>query len=412
MTTISVPFNIPNINITNINILDNNDIIVKVENTIVGTCCKHCGQYLDKAHSLNKTIKLKHLPSFGNTVYIEFQPTRFQCFDCEGCPTTTEKLPWYQSSGHCTQLYAEYIINLLVNSTITDVAKQENITYKKVIGIINKHIPNEIDWSKINSIEYLGIDEISLKKGHKDFVVIISTKIQGKAVVLAVLKDRKKKTVKDFLLSIPKDLAGTVVNVCSDMYDGFINPAKEVFGSKVKIVIDRFHVAKNYRGAIETLRKKEMKRLKSELSENEYKELKNVMWLLRKQYSDLSDEEKEILQLLFKYSPLIKKAYNFRNKLTKIFNQPISKKQARRKINQWIRSVERSEITCFNTFLKTLRKLMGEILNYFINRLNSGFVEGLNNKIKVLKRRCYGIFNTENLFQRISIDLAGYHSSS
>jgi transposase len=380
MTTISVPFNIPNINITNINILDN-DIIVKVENTIAGTCCKHCGQYLDKAHSLNKTIKLKHLPSFGNTVYIEFQPTRFQCFDCEGCPTTTEKLPWYQSSGHCTQLYAEYIINLLVNSTITDVAKQENITYKKVIGIINKHIPNEIDWSKINSIEYLGIDEISLKKGHKDFVVIISTKIQGKAVVLAVLKDRKKKTVKDF------------------------------FGSKVKIVIDRFHVAKNYRGAIETLRKKEMKRLKSELSENEYKELKNVMWILRKQYSDLSDEEKEILQLLFKYSPLIKKAYNFRNKLTKIFNQPISKKQARRKINQWIRSVERSEITCFNTFLKTLRKLMGEILNYFINRLNSGFVEGLNNKIKVLKRRCYGIFNTENLFQRISIDLAGYHSS-
>jgi len=194
------------------------------------------------------------------------------------------------------------------------------------------------------------------------------------------------------------------------MYDGFINPVKEVFGSKVKIVIDRFHVAKNYRGAIETLRKKEMKRLKSELSENEYKELKNVMWILRKQYSDLSDEEKEILQLLFKYSPLIKTAYNFRNKLTKIFNQPISKKQARRKINQWIKSVERSEITCFNTFLKTLRKLMNEILNYFINRLNSGFVEGLNNKIKVLKRRCYGIFNTENLFQRISIDLAGYNS--
>lgn len=411
MTTISVPINIPNINVTNINILDNNDIIVKVENTIVGTSCKCCGQYIDKAHSLNKTITLKHLPSFGNSVYIEFQPTRFQCINCEGFPTTTEKLPWYQSAGHCTQLYAEYIINLLVNSTITDVAKQENITHKKVIGIINKHIPNEIDWSKINSIEYLGIDEISLKKGHKDFVVIISTKIQGKAVVLAVLKDRKKKTVKDFLLSIPKDLACTVVSVCSDMYDGFINSVKEVFGTKVKIVIDRFHVAKNYRGAIETLRKKEMKRLKSDLSEDKYKELKNVMWILRKQYSDLSDEERETLKLLFTYSPLIKKSYNFRNKLTKIFNQSISKKQARRKINQWIRSVEKSEITCFNTFIKTLRKLMDGILNYFINRLNSGFVEGLNNKIKVLKRRCYGIFNIENLFQRISIDLAGYHST-
>ena len=270
------------------------------------------------------------------------------------------------------------------------------------------YVPKEIDWSNIKEIKYLGIDEISLKKGHKDFVVIISTKINGKVVVLAVLKNRKKDTVKKFLLSIPKHLAAKVENICSDMYDGFINPAKEVFGSKVNIIIDRFHVAKNYRSAMETLRKKEMRRLKADLSEEDYKKLKNIMWLLRKKNNELGDEEKETLNLLFKYSTLLKKAYNFQNKLTSIFNQPISKKQAKRKIKQWINAVEKSELTCFNTFIKTLNKLWNEILNYFINRLNSGFVEGLNNKIKVLKRRCYGIFNTDNLFQRISIDFAGY----
>ena len=411
MTTISVPINLVNTKVTNTNILDNSDIIVQVKSTETGTCCKHCGKYITKKHSLNKTIKLKHRSAFGNSVYIEFQPIRYQCFNCEGHPTTTQKPSWYQSTGHCTQKYGEYILNLLVNSTVKDVAKQENITYKKVIGIIKSHIPNKIDWSKIKKINYLGIDEIALKKGHKDFVVIISTKINGKAVVLGVLKDRKKTTVKKFLLSIPKHLAETVGNVCCDMYDGFINAAKEVFGSKVKIIIDRFHVAKNYRNAMETVRKKEMKRLKSELSEEDYKQLKNVMWILRKQYNELSDEEKETLSLLFKYSPLIKKSYNFRNKLTAIFNQPLSQKQAKRKINQWIKSVEKSELTCFNTFIKTLRKLWNEILNYFINRLNSGFVEGLNNKIKVIKRRCYGIFSVKNLFQRISIDLAGYHAT-
>jgi len=214
--------------------------------------------------------------------------------------------------------------------------------------------------------------------------------------------------VKQFLSSIPKDLAKTVENVCCDMYDGYINAAKEASGSKVNVIIDRFHVAKNYRGSIETLRKKEMKRLKSELSDEDYKKLKNIMWILRKQEVNLSDEERKTLSLLFKYSPLIKKAYNFRNKLTEIFNQSLSQKQAKRKIKQWIKSVEKSELTCFNTFIKTLKKLWNEILNYFINRLNSGFVEGLNTKIKVIKRRCYGIFDVENLFQRISIDLAGY----
>ncbi len=226
------------------------------------------------------------------------------------------------------------------------------------------------------------------------------------------MKDRKKETVKTFLSSIPKDLADTVENVCCDMYDGFINAAKEVFGSKVKVVIDRFHVAKNYRNAIETVRKKEMKRLKEELSDEEYKKLKNVMWILRRKYADLSDKEKDTLKLLFKYSPLIKKAYNFRNKLTKIFNQPLTQKQAKRKMKQWIKSVEKSELNCFDTFIKTLRKLWNEISNYFINRLNSGFVEGLNNKIKVIKRRCYGIFDAKNLFQRISIDLSGYRVSN
>lgn len=228
-------------------------------------------------------------------------------------------------------------------------------------------------------------------------------------VVLGVLKDRKKQTVKQFLSSIPKDLAKTVTNVCCDMYDGFINAAKEVFGAKIKIVIDRFHVAKKYRDAIESVRKKEMKRLNEELSKEEYQKLKNVMWLLRKKYNELDNEEKETLNLLFKYSPLIKKAYHFRNKLTKIFNQKVSQKQAKRKIKQWIKIVEKSELNCFDIFIKTLRKLWNEITNYFINRLNSGFVEGLNNKIKVIKRRCYGILVTENLFQRIAIDLSNYH---
>lgn len=241
--------------------------------------------------------------------------------------------------------------------------------------------------------------------------MIISSKINGKPVVLGILKDRKKQTVKDFLSSIPNDLAKTIENVCCDMYDGFINAAKEVFGSKVNIIIDRFHVAKNYRGAIDTLRKQEMKRLKSELSEEDYKKLKNVMWLLRKKYNELVDEEKETLALLFKLSPLLKKAYHFQNKLTAIFNQSISQKQAKRKIKQWIKNVEQSGLSCFNTFIKTLNKLWNEIINYFINRLNSGFIEGLNNKIKVLKRRCYGIFNVENLFRRVSIDLAGYYAT-
>jgi transposase len=196
--------------------------------------------------------------------------------------------------------------------------------------------------------------------------------------------------------------------VCTDMYEGFINAAKEVFSKKVKIVIDRFHVAKLYRGSVDKLRIKEMKRLKEKLSEQEYKKLKGVMWILRKKEEDLTLEDKEILELLFKHSPDLKFAYESSRELTAIFNSPFTKFHAKHKINSWIRRMEKRGFSCFRRFIKTLRKFKDEITNYFIDRNTSGFVEGFNNKLKAIKRRCYGISSLEHFFQRIYLDTCGF----
>ena len=192
------------------------------------------------------------------------------------------------------------------------------------------------------------------------------------------------------------------------MYDGFINAAKEVFGKKTKVVIDRFHVAKQYRSSFDDLRKKELYRLKKELDADEYNKLKNVMWIVRKKACDLKEKELITLNLLFKHSPILELAYVLRNELTDIFDEHVSKRKAKSKLNSWIRKVRKSGLTCFDKFILTLEKLMDEILNYFIHRYTSGFVEGLNNKVKVLKRRCYGLLNHENMFRRLYLDMRGY----
>jgi transposase len=133
------------------------------------------------------------------------------------------------------------------------------------MGIIGRHIQTEVDWNSIEKLGQIGFSVISLKKGHKDFVTIVSAYIDGRVQLLAVLKDRKKETVKAFLKSMPERLKKTVKSVGSDMYEGFINAAKETFGKGTKIVVDRFHVAKLYRKGLDTKRIKELKRLKEEL---------------------------------------------------------------------------------------------------------------------------------------------------
>ena len=79
-----------------------------------------------------------------------------------------------------------------------------------------------------------------------------------------MLPDRKKATVKAFLSGIPQRVRQTIHTVCADRYAGFVNAAKEVFGTRVKIVIDRFHVAKRYRSSLDSLRKHELTRLQQE----------------------------------------------------------------------------------------------------------------------------------------------------
>lgn len=154
--------------------------------------------------------------------------------------------------------------------------------------------------------------------------------------------------------------------------------------------------------------KKEMKRLKAELPKDQYKELNGAMWALRKHPNDATPEEFDLLKKLFKFTPLLGTAYLFCYTLTDIFEQPITKAEARRKLRAWKYLVQNSELDCFDRFLKTLEERMDEITNYFTERHSSGFVEGLNNKIKVIKRRCYGILNIDHLFQRLIIDLTGY----
>ena len=242
----------------------------------------------------------------------------------------------------------------------------------------------------------------------KDFIAVVSARDSADNLhVLAILKDRKKETVLDFLNSIPEHLKKTVQSVCTDMYDGFVNAAIEVFGQQ-KVVVDRYHVAKLYRSPLDDLRIQEMRRLRKELPSDEYAKLKDMMWILRKQHECLTQADKDKLALLYKHSPQMKKAHSQVLKLTHIFNTHNSRKSAVAKIDRWIRQVENSELSCFDGFIKTLQKYKSCIANYFKDRKSSGFVEGLNNKIKVIKRRCYGFTKTVSLFQRISLDLDGF----
>jgi transposase len=384
------------------------ELIIDVESTVKSTSCHKCHQEASQGHGHDEARLVRHLPVFGLKSYVRFRPKRFGCGHCPEAPTTTHQVQWCLPRSPHSRAFEEHILLQLVNSTVEDVSHKEEVSYDEVLGIIDRHLGVAVNWSEFEQLGVMGIDEIALKKGHQDYVVIVTARLNdGQVKLLAVLPDRTKKTLVKFLRTIPLHLRRTIHTVCTDMWEAYLT-AVELVVPWAELVVDRFHVAQKYHQAADKLRKKELKRLKEELPETAYQKLKGSMWAFRKQPSDLSEAETEVLARLLEYSLPLRLAYELRQKLTAIFEQDLTKAQATQKIKDWCHDVQQTGLTCFDSFLTTLNNHFDQITNYFINRHTSGFAEGLNNKIKVLKRRCYGLLNLDRLFQRLFLDLEGY----
>ena len=410
--TIMLPLDIPEVEVIGTEINERGDYIITVESTRNRAVCQHCGRQLTKFNGHNREIELRHLPILGRRVYIRIRPKRYECPKCGG-KTTTEKLDWYESKSPHTKAYDHHLMLSLINSTVEDVSHKEDVGYKAVEGAIARCIQTKVNWDEFTNLQVIGIDEIAMRKGRQNYVAIITTQQEdGQVAVLGVLADRKKETVRAFFETIPAHLQLTMQKVCTDMWDGYVNAVEEFAAAhkalSLEVVVDRFHVAKNYRECVDKVRKKECRRLKAELPAEEYEKLKGVLWIVRKNNCDLTDIEREQLNFLFEHSPDLKLAYTFREELTSIFELNLTVDKGKDRLIKWSNKVRSSTLACFDKFLVTLDNWIDKIANYFSDRLSSGFVEGLNNKVKVLKRRCYGILQITTLFQRLYLDLEGY----
>jgi transposase len=407
MVDVKIPLDLPDVNVLKVE-LQPNAIVISVESTLSRAVCKHCGREITHFAGSSDTVQVRHLPSFGREVLIRYRPKRYACPYCDGNPKSTQELAWHRANSAYTRAYEDYLLKALINSTVEDVSWKERVGRHSLWGLVERRIATAVDWTRYTRLGVLGIDEIALKKGHRDFVVIVSAHLEtGDVVVLGVLPDRQEKTVESFLKSMPVPLQATIHSVCVDMYEGYRQAVKAAL-PHAQVVVDRFHVAKLYRQAADKVRQVEMKRLKKSLSKTEYATLKSCRHAFWKNRVDLNPEELQALKRLFTYAPKLFLIHAFRESLRTIFERSLSKAQAQDELKTWMFLIREQKITCFEPFLETLTHFFDEITNFFVRRLTSGFVEGLNNKIKVLKRRAFGIFNLEHFYQRLFLDLEGY----
>jgi transposase len=299
-------------------------------------------------------------------------------------------------------------LRLLINATVADAARKLGVAEETIDGLLDRWSARAVDWDAWERLGVMGLDEIALTRGHRDVVALVTGPLEeGGVEMVAVLADRKKQTVAAFLRAIPETLRRTIARTRTDMDEGFVNAINEEI-PWAEIVIDRFHVARASRDCADAVRKKALKRLKRALPTAESAEITGAMWPFRQQPGALNPEERALLERVFRSSPKIEAASPLREDLTDLFERDDTKAGAKRAIRVWGKRVRESGRAEFESFLGPLERWMEEITHDFQGRQTSGFVEGFNNRVTVLKRRCYGIVNVGSLFQRLTLDLHGY----
>ena len=415
-TKFKIDLKLNSIKVKGVTIDSNGDYHIYVSCTANSTLCHKCGHKITKSHGQSDESIIEHLPIFDQCVFIHVKWPRFKCDKCDNDNSTTSFKPkWVNDTGNKTRVYENYCLKFLINSTIKDVSEKLNTTEEIIEGIIKRNIKTNINWMEIKPT-IIGLDEIALRKGHSHYVTIVSDLSDNKKVkILGVFDGNSKKDILPFLQSIPKEILLSLEGVTIDMGASYFSTLKELIDDVDRfnriVTIDRFHVAKLLGDKVDKERKKVIKNLKIEFENDDDKleSIKRTMWPFRHHRDDLSEDENDRLEKLFELAPSLKECYKLREELYGIFEiEGLSKKEGKEKIDEWCKKANLFETKGFNpftSFIKTYRNFEENILNYFTNRISSGPVEGLNNKIKVIKRRGFGFRNIANFAKRLFLDI-------
>jgi len=313
-------------------------------------------------------------------VWIKCHYRKVFCSHCQR--VSVEDLELFHPYLRVTTRLARYIYQLCRLMTVTDVTRHLALDWKTVKAIDKYFLEQEYGQPDLDGLHLLAVDEISIRKGHSYLTVVLDY-VSGR--VLFVGKHRKAKTLKRFFNQLKPRQRKSIDAVVMDMWDPFIKAVKKKLPN-AKIVFDLFHVVANFNRVIDKVRNSEYRKASKE-DKAVYKGAKYLLLKNRSNLRRLSERQK--LQHLLELNEVINTVLILKEKLKHIWTYR-SRTWAGKALDQWCELAGSLKNQSLTAFVKTLQRYRYGILNHCDYPIHNGKLEGVNNKIKVIKRKAYG----------------------
>jgi transposase len=344
--------------------------------------CSSCKRPTKQIHSYNRRT-IRDLNILDAKTFIS---VLYRTLKCKLCGYVVEELPLMNPYERVTKKFATYVVELCKIMTIKEVAEHLELDWKTVKELHKRYLQGKFSGEDIGNPRILVIDEISLKKRHR-YLTVIADWESGK--VLGVREERSYKALKAFFDSLPEQVRTSIEAVAIDMWDPYIKAIKESCPN-AKIVFDRFHAVAAFSRVIDKVRNIEYR--KATKSGKEV--IKGTKYLLLKNKENITKEETPRLRQLLELNENLAITYILKEYLKKLWEYRYPK-CATKAILDWCNIAHESKVEPLMDFANTLMRYSYGIINHCEYPIHTSFIEGMNTKINVIKRKAYGFHDIE-----------------
>ena len=351
--------------------------------------CPLCNFASHSGYDKRDHRRWRHVPLGRWRVFIEATLYRLEC---PRHGVVTEAVQWAEHESRFTRDFEDVVAWLAREMNKTAVSRLVHIAWQTVGSIIARVVGRTLDDKRFDELYVIGLDEVSYRKGHK-YLSIVADHDTGDPVWIA--DGRSQATVQQFFDKLGPERTAQLQAVSMDMCAPYIAEVRAK-APQAQIAFDPFHVVKLANEAVQEVRRSEARDRKDT---PEAKVLKGARWTLLKAPEHLRPDEQLRLCDVARLNRAVYRGYMLKEELRALYS--CSPETAAWHLDEWLAWASRSRLRPFVKLARTLRQYRDGVLAAIHLGLSNGRMEGLNNKVGVIKHRAYGFHSAAALIAMI-----------
>ena len=338
--------------------------------------------------------RVRDLPCGDLRIYLDVEVRRVDCRRCGG--VKRERLDWLAANPHYTKRFALYVGKLCRSTSIKEVADDLRLDWHAAKEMDKLYMREQLARAGEPRPAVIGVDEISIRKGHVYRIVV--SDLERREPIWFGGVDRSEESMAMFYDFLGPSRTQQIRLAVMDMWKPFRTIA-EAHAPQAAILYDKFHVLRHLNEAMDQVRKAEYQRL-TDREDRTY--IKGQKYVLLSHRENLSPDKRLRLKTLLAANTRLNTAYVLKEQFGQLWEYR-REAWARKFFDQWRAALRWQRLKPFEKFAALIERHWDGITAYCRpeNKVALGFVEGLNNKIRVIQRRCYGLRDEDYLHLKI-----------